>query len=228
MNYKIELPDCFKDIYLFEKLFLFEKQIMELGKVTLDFSNISFIEPYSLISLLLFGRQYFRNTSNKIQIINISVPVYQYLSRMDFLKSNIFTIDQKIDKKKLYKRNSFSNKVVEVIEIPNKEKESILKISEIISVFRERASYILKYWIKDNITDYFVTIISEICQNIFEHAIDSGFLAIQTYISGQEKLVRFVISDSGIGIEGSFEKNRKDVNCKGADLLKKVLEEGTE
>ena len=222
---KIELPDCFKDIYMFEKFFLFEEKILHSDNAVLDFSNITFLEPYSLISLLLFCRKYFRNTSNKLSIINMKLPIYQYLSRMDFFKTNQVTTLQKIDPKKLYKRSSFSSKVVEIIEIPNKETESIAKISEIITIFRQRATNILKYWINDNITDYFVTVISEVCQNIFEHAMDSGFIAIQAYQFENEKIVRFVVSDSGVGIDGSFKRNKKQINCHGADLLKKVLEE---
>ncbi|MBN1498533.1 MAG: ATP-binding protein [Spirochaetes bacterium] len=221
----IQIPDCLKDIYLFEKFILFRKKIFTDGDCVLDLSNITFIEPYSMVGLILTGREYLRNTSEKITLINIPFSVLQYLIRMNFTDTGIFNIEQKIDAKKLFKRSAFSKKVVEITEIPNKETESISRISAIIAKFRSRAQFILKYWLDDDITDYFVTVISEVCQNIFEHSLDSGYISIQTYEYNNEKSVGFVISDSGIGIDGSFEKYSKNQYGTGAELIKNVLTE---
>jgi anti-sigma regulatory factor (Ser/Thr protein kinase) len=80
-------------------------------------------------------------------------------------------------------------------------------ISQILALFRKRAAHILKYWISDTIIDYFVTVISELCQNIYEHSLDSGYLSMQTYSIGKDNIVRLSISDSGIGIKRSFDEN---------------------
>jgi anti-sigma regulatory factor (Ser/Thr protein kinase) len=56
----------------------------------------------------------------------------------------------------------------------------------------------------ESVIDYFVTVISELCQNVFEHSLDSGYLSMQTYTVGRENIFRLVISDSGTGIRGSF------------------------
>ena len=53
--------------------------------------------------------------------------------------------------------------------------------------------------------------ISEICQNIYEHSLDSGYLAMQTYSVGKDNFVRLAIGDSGIGILKSFGNNSRHV-----------------
>jgi hypothetical protein len=205
-NATLVLPNRLKDTYDFE--YVIDLQEKMLGGVSeLDLSRISFIEPYSMLSLLLIGRNYMRKRGDKLRLTGIPINIHQYLHRMDFFKAGVFEVPASLNEKLLLKRSSFSNRVLEITEIPNKERESIRVISNIVGVFRKRAEHILKYWLSDRITDYFVTVISEICQNIFEHSLDSGYLAMQTYSIGRENIVRLSISDSGIGILKSFENN---------------------
>jgi anti-sigma regulatory factor (Ser/Thr protein kinase) len=199
------LPDKLRDQFYFEDILGYQKKIVE--EITgCDFSKISFIEPYSMISFLILGRNYLRERGEKLRIINIPLNIHQYLVRMDFPNTGIFVINEKLNEKYFLKRSAQSRRLIEITEIPNKERESIKVISHVIEVFRKRASHILKFWLSDYIIDFFVTVISELCQNIFEHSLDSGYLAIQTYTMDRENVVRLVISDSGIGIVNSFEK----------------------
>lgn len=217
------LPDCCKDIYSFENIIKQLESVYEKQVKILDLSRISFVEPFSMVSLLLLGRNYLRKTGEKLTLINVPLIILQYLARMDFEKKGIFKIQQTLTEKQKLKRSSFSQKVIEIIDIPNKERESVKIISSVISLFRKRAKHILKYWLSDQAINYFVTVISEVCQNVFEHSLDSGFLAIQTYNIGKEHLVRLVIVDSGIGIEESFS-SRKDLKYEtGAELIQMAL-----
>jgi hypothetical protein len=211
-----------RDPYLFEEIIDVHGNIIS-GYNAIDIGQISFIEPYSMLSFLLIGKKYLRNRSEKLRLINVPVNIHQYLMRMDFLKSGIFEIDEILNKKLLLKRSSLSNRILEIVEIPNKERESVKVISDVIEVFRKRARHILKYWLSDNVIDYFVTVISELCQNIFEHSLDSGYLSMQTYTLGHENIVRLVISDSGIGIVKSFENKTSIRYDSSAHLLELAL-----
>ena len=203
-NNVIQLPNRFKDQYDFEYVIDLQERILgEAREVNL--SRISFIEPYSMLSLLLMGRNYLRKSGNRLRLTGIPINIHQYLHRMDFFKTGVFEVPEALNEKLLLKRSSFSNRVLEITEIPNKERESVRVISAIVGIFRKRAAHILKYWLTDRIIDYFVTVISEICQNIYEHSLDSGYLAMQTYTMGKENIVRLSIGDSGIGILKSFE-----------------------
>lgn len=219
----IIIPDKCKDAYSFEEIIRLGDSIFGGSAKKLDLSRISFIEPYSMVCFLLLGKNYLRNTGEKLNLINIPLDIHQYLSRMDLLRSGVFNLENKLDEKLLLKRSSFSKRVIEITEIPNKERESIKAIADVISLFRKRAQHILKYWISATIIDCFVTVISEVCQNIFEHSLDSGYCAMQTYSVGGAHTVRLVIADSGIGIKESFV-DRGDVFYESdAKLIEMVL-----
>ena len=217
----IILPNKLRDPFLFEDVIDIQEGIY--SNSVIDLSKISFIEPYSMISLLLLGKNHIRSKGEKIKMINIPISIHQYFIRMDFLKTGIFDVSEKINKDMLLKRSPLSRRIIEITEIPNKERESIVVITDVISLFRKRASNILKYWISDRIIDYFVTVISELCQNIFEHSLDSGYLAMQTYSVGKENIFRLVISDSGIGIRRSFEENNNVEYSSPAGLMEKAI-----
>lgn len=218
----IFLPNSFRDPYSFEDIICLFSEITGRG-LRCDMSRVHFIEPYSMVSLLLLERQYLRQRGEKLSLINIPVTIQQYLTRMDFFKHGFSSINEELDERLLLKRTAFSRRVLEIIEIPGKERESVRVISDAISRFRKRASHILKYWISDYIIDFFVTVISELCQNIFEHSLDSGYLSMQTYSIGKENIVRLVISDSGIGIMKSFENSSEPAFETEADLIRMTL-----
>ncbi len=211
-----------RDSYQFEDV-LKEIEDAHHPITNVDCSRISFIEPYSMLCLLLIGRNYIRNYGRKLKLINIPVNIHQYLARMDFIKTGIFDIDTPLNEKMFLKRNSMSSRIIEILEIPNKERESVRSIAGVIDLFRKRASYILKFWISEGITDYFVTVISELCQNIFEHSLDSGYISMQTYDTGKNRVFRLAIADSGVGIEGSFRNNLAHFRGQSSELIKAVF-----
>lgn len=216
------LPDRFRDPYLFEEVIDCKDDILT-GSSALDCSKMAFIEPYSMLSLIILGRLYLKSRGERLKLINIPVPIHQYLHRMDFFETGVFISEGRLSEKLLYKRSNFSRSVIEIIEIPNKERESIKVIRKVIALFRKRSSYILKYWMTDNIMEYFVTVISELCQNIYEHSLDSGYLAMQTYTMGKENIVRLVISDAGIGMKKSFENTRNISYNSTAELIERAV-----
>ena len=221
-NDSLIVPNRFRDPYDFEYVLDLQDTIFG-GARKLDLSRISFIEPYSMLSLLLIGRNYLRKSGDKLKLINIPLNIHQYLHRMDFFKPGVYDVTEGLNEKLLLKRSSFSKRVLEITEIPNKERESVRVISSIVGTFRKKAEHILKYWLSETMIDYFVTVISEICQNIYEHSLDSGFLAMQTYSVGKENIVRLCICDSGIGIEKSFENGGAPPHESPANLIELAL-----
>ena len=218
----IVMPDRFRDPYIFENVLAMNGAVLESSGV-IDLSRVAFIEPYSMVSFLLMGRNYLRKRGERIRLVNIPLQIHQYMARMDFLNRDIFQVSEQLNAGMMLKRSAASGRLIEIIEIPNKERQSVNVIASVIALFRRRASAILKYWMNDSVVDYFVTVISELCQNIFEHSLDTGYLAMQTYRSGNENIARLVISDSGIGIRGSFA-SRSDIRYEsGAGLIEMAL-----
>jgi len=218
----IVIPDRLRDPYHFEEVLELQKKIFDDGD-TLDLSRVTFIEPYSMISLLLVGKNYLKDRGEKLKLINIPVNIYQYLTRMDFFEKGFFETTESLNENLYLKRSQSSSRLIEITEIPNKERESVKVISSIIVLFRKRASQLLKFWLSDSVIDFFVTVISEVCQNVFEHSLDSGYFSIQTYSVGRENVVRLVISDSGIGITKSFDEIEGIIFESVAELIKLVF-----
>jgi len=218
----IIMPDRFRDPYIFENILAMNESVLESCGV-IDMSRVAFVEPYSMLSFLLMGRNYLRKRGERIRLVNIPLQIHQYLTRMDFLNRGVFCISETIPDSMVLKRSISSSRLLEIVEIPNKERQSVNVIASVIALFRKRAHGILKFWANDEVVDYFVTVISELCQNIFEHSMDSGFLAMQTYKSGNENIARLVISDSGIGIRKSFEQKSEITYSAGAELIEKAL-----
>ncbi len=216
------MPDRFRDPYIFENIVAMNDTVLNSGGV-IDMSRVAFIEPYSMLSFLLMGRNYLRKRGERIRLVNIPLQINQYLTRMDFLSRDIFSVSETIPDSMVLKRNISSSRLLEIVEIPNKERQSVNVIASVIALFRKRAHGILKFWMNEEVVDYFVTVISELCQNIFEHSMDTGFLAMQTYKTGNENIARLVISDSGIGIRKSFEQKSEITYSTGAELIEKAL-----
>ena len=78
------LPDRFRDQYIFENILALNEAILQSGGV-IDMSRVAFIEPYSMLSFLLMGRNYIRKKGERIRLINIPIQIHQYLNRMDFI-----------------------------------------------------------------------------------------------------------------------------------------------
>ena len=64
------------------------------------------------------------------------MQIHQYLIRMDFFKYNYFSVTEELDKRLRLKRKSMSSRLIEIIEIPGKERDSIAVISDIIQLDR--------------------------------------------------------------------------------------------
>ena len=90
---KLHLDNKLNDPYFFEDILKQNEYILrEVNE--LDLSRITFIEPYSMVSLLLLGRNYLRSNGEKLKLINIPINIHQYLTRMDFCNKGIFEFDK--------------------------------------------------------------------------------------------------------------------------------------
>ncbi|MGL4370652.1 MAG: hypothetical protein ACRCUT_13420 [Spirochaetota bacterium] len=219
----IKLPDCLKDIYAFERVIKMQEGICDTKEAVLDMSSVSFIEPYSMAGLLLLGRNYLRSTGDRLVLSKMSLPVHQYLSRMDLFAKGVFCEDKPLSKTNALKRSTFSRKVIELTDIPNKERESVKAINTAVTLFRSRGAHILRFFMPERSSDMMVTALSELWQNVFEHSLDSGFFTAQAYEFEKAHIVRLIVADSGIGIDGSFEEKKSDVTERGAELIQKTV-----
>jgi anti-anti-sigma regulatory factor len=220
---KIIVPDACGDIYSFEKVIALQKELLALDEPELDFSQVSFVDPYAMLGVLLIARLVMKHKGSMLTVSGISPAVYAYLERMSFFAFNLFKLVENETKVKPLKRSGASKNLIEITEIPNRENESVQAISKVVALFRGRSEQVLKTKTDSMLVDSLITVISEICQNIFEHSGDSGFFAAQSYSRQGKSVVHLAVCDGGIGIEGSFAEHGKDSFGSGAALLLKTL-----
>ncbi len=65
------MPDRFRDPYIFENIVAMNDSVLNSGGV-IDMSRVAFIEPYSMISFLLMGRNYLRKKGERIDRVLMS------------------------------------------------------------------------------------------------------------------------------------------------------------
>jgi len=105
-NKTLILPDRLRDSFFFENVISQYNRYSQ--KIEgLDFSKIQFIDPYSMVFLLLIGRKYLRDNGKQLFIVNLPLDIRQYLVRMDFFKFNLFKDDVKLDNKYLLRNIYF-------------------------------------------------------------------------------------------------------------------------
>lgn len=138
--------------------------------------------------------------------VNIRSEIYKYLERMNFWMyvADWFCHSDMLDKQDRYDRSPKSINLIEMMPITlEKKSDDIRRVTE---EFRERAQYILGYWLHRVDIDKFVTVISEECQNIFMHSESIGYVALQTYQFSGKDIINLAVCDMGIGIKRSLNK----------------------
>lgn len=218
----IQVLDCFGDMFSCEQFISVLEVVYNTPHAQLDMSSVSFIDPFSMVLLLLAGRLYLKKRGYRLKISGLQESLILYLERMDFFKSGVVEYTEVIPANRFFRQKT-SLRLIEISQIPNREKDSIRVLNEIIVLFRKRAIQIFKQLYSAELVNCFVTVISELCQNIFEHSMDSGFLTLQTYTYNREPMIRLALGDCGIGIEESFSEEMKNVHGRGADLLKNAI-----
>lgn len=218
----VKAPDSFRDPYRFEDIAgIFHAHLHEMRGM--DMSRVNFIEPFSMLALLVLSRMFLQERGEKIELQGLQPQVYRYLERMNFFDTGLCRYSTPASDEPPLTRKKSSSSLIEVTDIPGRERESVKAISALISLFRKRAPSILKFWMKETVVDHFVTVISELCQNIFEHSMDSGYMAVQTYTTAEGRVFRMAIADAGIGIEGSFRGAQRVSWDTVSELMEKVV-----
>lgn len=172
------------------------------GRVLLDARRVRWASPYGLVGLLAVG-QVARDRTGLAPAIESpeSSEVKSYWERMDFWKcaAGVFQIPTISTRS-----HRESDALLEITPI-----RSHHDVHEVVERVRERAASILSSRLRypRSAVIQFSVILSEVCQNILEHAEADGWVCAQTY-RWEERLGRDVavlaVMDVGVGFEGSL------------------------
>jgi hypothetical protein len=174
----------------------------ETGPLLVDARRLRWADPYGMIGLLAAGKvARDQGRSPRLQLPE-STEVVSYMKRMSFFHhaASIFEVHGPTRKRAA----GSSEVLLEITPV-----ESHADVHQIVDAVNDRALAILTtqldYPLKEAFQ--FSVMLSEVCQNIIDHAEAMGFVATQTYNWKRRlgrKVVTIAVMDLGIGFYGSL------------------------
>ena len=176
------------------------------GAVLVDARHVRWADPYGMVGLLAVGK-HLRGEGTPAPLLDLpeSPEVMSYLGRMGFLReaAEIFDVPAGVVPRK---PAGPSNVLLEITPIRSHD-----DVHGVIEHVQERAGSILTEKLNYAPADAvpFSIMLSEVCQNIIEHAESGGWVGIQTYNWARRlgrQVVVIGVVDMGIGFRGSLAR----------------------
>ncbi|MDA0311576.1 MAG: hypothetical protein O2992_05605 [Gemmatimonadetes bacterium] len=173
------------------------------GRLLFDARHLRWVDPNGMVGLLLAG-SVVQSRSGVMPRLELpeNVDVLGYLSRMGFFREaqEIFEYDDRAPRR----GSGPSDVLLEITPI-----RANVDVHAVVDRVQAQAGTVLasKLGYPASAVVQFSVILSEVCQNIIEHAEAPGFVAAQAY-NWSKRLGRFVVvisvMDSGRGFRGSL------------------------
>ena len=170
-----------------------------------DARHVRWADPYGMTGLLALGKHLGADGSRPLLQLPDAPEVVSYLGRMGFLRQaeQLFELH---GPPRPRRQAGSSTVLLEITPINSHE-----DVHDVIDQIQDRAGTILTERLSYSGADagMFSMVLSEVCQNIIEHAEAGGWVAIQTY-NWKRRLNRQVVviavADMGIGFKGSLAR----------------------
>lgn len=171
----------------------------------LDARHVRWADPYGMVGLLALGR-HLEDLGQRAQLqAPEATEVSGYLARMGFWKAaaEVYTLHG-VPRPPREARQS--NVLLEITPIRSHE-----DVHAVIEMVQDRAGAILseRLGYSPGEAGIFSMILSEVCQNIIEHAEAGGWVGIQSYNWARRlgrDVVVIAVMDMGIGFRGSLAR----------------------
>jgi anti-sigma regulatory factor (Ser/Thr protein kinase) len=172
------------------------------AKILLDARRTRWSSPYGLTALLAVAQ-------TRLERPTITVPenddTASYWGRASFFKhaDGLYDISGRVPRARQSAESSVLLEVTPVVHTQD--------IHTVVDNIQQRAHAILqeKLHLQSQITMRFTMVLSEICQNVIEHAGAGGWVAVQSYKwqqrLGGRNVVVIAVCDAGMGFRKSLE-----------------------
>ena len=202
MTTVISVPPSLDD-HSFEQVFDQLAGVPPDAKILLDARRARWASPYGLTALLTVAQ-------TRLERPTLAVPenddTASYWSRASFFKhaDGLYDISGRVPRSR---QSAESSVLLEVTPVVNTQ-----DIHTVVDNIQQRAHAILqeKLHLPSQLTMRFTMVLSEICQNVIEHAGTGGWVAVQAY-KWQQRLGRNVVviavCDAGMGFRKSLESS---------------------
>ena len=183
---------------------LLDSAALAPGKALFDARHVRWIDPCGMLALLAAGTHIGAREGEQPRLqLPDQADVLGYLSRMGFFAAGdgVFDMDVKAPRRAA---STESDVLLEITPITTNS-----DVHEVVDRVQQRAGQILSHTLRypPSAVVQFSVILSEVCQNVLEHAEAPGWVAAQAY-RWQKRLGRHVlvigVTDLGRGFRGSL------------------------
>lgn len=188
------------------------------ARYVLDMEDVHFIEPCGVIGLVSVTRLLAGATGKRVFIKNLGDQVYPYLHRMNLFQAAGEWLRPVELMKEEWSRNANTINLLELTQISGVEN---------VYMVVERAQSIFGPWLAPDDLDNLIRVISELCQNIYQHSGDEhGCVLIQKYHSeARHKIsICLAVGDSGCGIRSSLMPRFKGLGDEPLDFIRAAMD----
>jgi hypothetical protein len=173
-------------------------------RVLFDGSHVRWADPYGMVGLLAVGVVAGRTGARPLLRLPESGDVTSYLARMGFFEHADPIFELHGGAQRRARPDGVSDVLLEITAI-----NSHADVHAVVDLVNERGLAILTRQLHYPIQEafQFSVILSEVCQNIIEHAEAPGWVATQTYNWSKRlgrKVVVIAVMDLGIGFRASL------------------------
>ncbi|UCC85287.1 MAG: hypothetical protein JSW46_10405 [Gemmatimonadota bacterium] len=177
----------------------------EGGRALFDSRHVRWVSPYGIVGLLAAGAAWQERFGERPLLQPPeSKEVASYLSRIHFFENahEIFEFEGHVRRRSATE----SDALLEITPIRSHQ-----DVHDVVDRVRERAAAILgrRLGYPPPAVLHFSVILSEVCQNIVEHAGTDGWVSAQTYNWKQRlgrQVVVIAVMDVGMGFRGSLAR----------------------
>ncbi len=180
------------------------QQVDELGgsRALIDARRVRWVDPFGMLALLAAGEVAGGVGEQPLLRLPESPDVLGYLGRMAFFPQAAELYE--VDRAPKRGRDGESDVLLEITPI-----RSHGDVHTVVDRVQDRAGSILTRQLRYPLAAavQFSVILSEVCQNIIEHAESHGWVATQTYSRTprlDRKVVKIAVVDLGVGFRGSL------------------------
>jgi anti-sigma regulatory factor (Ser/Thr protein kinase) len=188
----------------------FEQVLQQLAavpldsKVLLDARHTRWASPYGLASLLTLGQT--RDRSRPTLAVPDADDTASYWSRSNFF----YYADEFFDLKGVVPKKSNSSESQVLLELTPISKSE--DVHDVVDRIQQKAQQIIaqELGIEPKAVVGFTMTLSEVCQNIIEHAGRGGWVMVQTYNWAKRlgrRVVVIAVCDAGLGFRRSLESS---------------------
>jgi hypothetical protein len=173
------------------------------ARVLFDATHVRWVDPYGMVGLLVLGETARRRGEMPLLKLPDSPDVTSYMGRMGFFEhaEAIFELN---GTRSRGRHDGDSDVLLEITAV-----NSHADVHTVVDLVNRRGLSILTSQLNYPMREafQFSVILSEVCQNIIEHAESGGWVATQTYNWTKKvgrKVVVIAVMDLGIGFRASL------------------------